>query len=326
MSHSPLCWIELGKRKVLGPKLVVETEDKVQLIQDKLKAASNKQKSYAEFKRHEIEYEVGDHVFLKLELPSKLDHIRDVFHVSMLRCYRFDPSHVVPLEEIGLRLDLSFEEELIQILDHEVKVLRRKTIPLVKNHGSKSTTWEPEDLMHHQYPHFFESGDLAKEPEINFPQQSWSQLDTVFRVVLWVPIRVFNQLRNKVCENHPKTRRVTDHVPGRLHSCRPCGILVDHVVDHVVPFGQFLGMIFWSKHIVRAKNPQLDHKIICMAAQLQIYVSGTQPRIGVIRWMDSMVLYSVIGGMEMKSLDDTWPCRQAVCLTGLSHTPMSQAV
>ncbi|KAA3479854.1 integrase [Gossypium australe] len=90
-----LCWTELGERKVMGPELVAEPKDKI-------------------------------------ELPLKLDHIHDVFHVSILRRYRFDPSHVVLVEEIELRPDLSFEEELVHILDREVKVLRRKTIPLVK--------------------------------------------------------------------------------------------------------------------------------------------------------------------------------------------------
>ncbi|XP_016747514.2 uncharacterized protein [Gossypium hirsutum] len=123
---------------------MAETEDKVRLIRDRLKPTSDRQKSYADLKSREIEYEVEDHVFLKLGLPPKLDRILNIFLVSMLRLYRSDPSHVIPVEEIELRLDLSFEEELIQILDHEVNILRRKSIPLVKllwqNHGSKKVT------------------------------------------------------------------------------------------------------------------------------------------------------------------------------------------
>lgn len=75
----------------------------------------------------------------QLKLPPKLDHIHNVFHVSMLRRYRSDPSHIVSIEEIKVRPDLTFEEEPIQILDQDVTVLRRKTIDLVKvlwqNHG-----------------------------------------------------------------------------------------------------------------------------------------------------------------------------------------------
>ncbi|KAA3466327.1 ABC transporter G family member 33-like [Gossypium australe] len=77
----------------------------------------------------------------------------------MLRYYHFDPSHVVPVEEIEVRSDLTFEEEPVQILDRDVKVLRRKSVPLVKvlwrNHGSEEATWEPEEAMRQQCPHLF---------------------------------------------------------------------------------------------------------------------------------------------------------------------------
>ncbi|KAK5819800.1 hypothetical protein PVK06_024823 [Gossypium arboreum] len=182
-----LCWTELGERQVLGPELVSETKDKVPLIQVRLKVASDRQKSYTDLKRRDIEYSVGDFVFLKvspwkkvlrfghmdklnsrfigsyrilkcigpiayqLELPPELDRIHDVFHVSMLRRYRSDPSHVVSVEEIEVRLDLIFKEESVQILDCDIKVQRKKSIILVKvlwrNHGSEKATWELEDSM-----------------------------------------------------------------------------------------------------------------------------------------------------------------------------------
>ncbi|XP_016673253.1 uncharacterized protein [Gossypium hirsutum] len=149
--------------------------------------ASDRQKSYTNLKCREIEYSVGDYVFLKvspwkkllrfgrkgklsprfigpyrilkgvglvtyqLELPPELDRIHDVFHVSMLRYYRFDPTHIVPVEEIEIRPDLTFEEEPVQILDREVKVLRKKSIPLVKvlwcNHNLEEAAWEPKEAM-----------------------------------------------------------------------------------------------------------------------------------------------------------------------------------
>ncbi|KAK5785985.1 hypothetical protein PVK06_040609 [Gossypium arboreum] len=196
--QTPSCWTELGERHVLGPELVADTKDKVRLIRDRLKEASDRKKSYADLKRKEIEYSVGDMVFLKvspwkkilrfgkkgklsprfigphrilkrvgpvayqLELPSELDRIHDVFHVSMLRRYRSDPTHVVPAAKIEVRANLTFEEEPVQILDRDVKVLRRKSVPLVKvlwrNHGREEATWEPEEAMQQQYPHLFGSG------------------------------------------------------------------------------------------------------------------------------------------------------------------------
>ncbi|XP_052481138.1 uncharacterized protein LOC128035438 [Gossypium raimondii] len=94
-----------------------------------------------------------------LELPPDLDRIHDVFYVSMLRRYWSDPSHVVFVEEIEVRPSLTFEEEQVQILDRDVKVLRRKPILLVKllwwNHSTKKATWEPENSIRQQYPHLF---------------------------------------------------------------------------------------------------------------------------------------------------------------------------
>ncbi|KAA3480029.1 DNA/RNA polymerases superfamily protein [Gossypium australe] len=193
--RTPTCWTELGDRRILGPELVTETEEKVELIRARLKEASDRQKSYADLKRKDIEFAVGHKVFLKvspwkkllrfgrkgklsprfigpyrvlkrvgpiayqLELPSELSQIHNVFHVSMLGRYRSDPSHVVPVEEIEVKPDLSFEEEPVEILDRDVKVLRRKTVPLVKvlwqNYGFEEATWEPEEAMRQQYPHLF---------------------------------------------------------------------------------------------------------------------------------------------------------------------------
>ncbi|KAA3465147.1 ABC transporter G family member 33-like [Gossypium australe] len=69
----------------------------------------------------------------------------------MLRRYRSDPSHVVSVEEIEVGPDLTFKDESVQILDRNVKVLRRKSIHLVKvlwqNHGTEEATWEPKDSM-----------------------------------------------------------------------------------------------------------------------------------------------------------------------------------
>ncbi|XP_052487966.1 uncharacterized protein LOC128041708 [Gossypium raimondii] len=98
-------------------------------------------------------------VAYQLELPPELDQIHDIFHVSMLRRYRSDPMHIVPVEVIKVRPDLTFEEEPVQILERDVNVLRRKSIPLVKvlwrNHSTEEATWEPKDAMHQQYPHLF---------------------------------------------------------------------------------------------------------------------------------------------------------------------------
>ncbi|KAG8493033.1 hypothetical protein CXB51_010398 [Gossypium anomalum] len=166
--RTPLYWTELKENQIYGVDLIKEIEEKVKVIRDCLKAASDRQKSYADLKRKDIEFQVGDKVFLKvspwkkvlrfgrkgklsprfigpyeviekvrpvayrLALPPELEKIHDVFHVSMLRRYRSDPSHVVSLTEIELQPDMTYEEEPIKILAREVKQLRNKNVALVK--------------------------------------------------------------------------------------------------------------------------------------------------------------------------------------------------
>ena len=64
--RTPVCWTELNEHKVIGLGIVKETEEKGRVIKKKLKATSDKQKSYSDMKRKDIEYEVGDKVFLKV--------------------------------------------------------------------------------------------------------------------------------------------------------------------------------------------------------------------------------------------------------------------
>ena len=192
---------------MIGPDIVKYTEAKVQVIQQRLKATSDRQKSYVDLKRKDVEYEVGDKVFLKvslwrkvlrfgkkgklsprfigpyevlerigpvayrLALPPELAKLHDVFYVSMLRKYRFDESHILPVQEIQVQEDLSYDEEPKAILDREVKQLRNKQVPLVKvlwqHHGREEATWEPEVTMRAQYPQLFDSG-MNFEDEILF--------------------------------------------------------------------------------------------------------------------------------------------------------------
>ena len=64
--RTPVCWDEVGERKLFGPELVQNTSEKVQLIRERLKAAQYRQKSYADKRRRELEFEVGDKVFIRI--------------------------------------------------------------------------------------------------------------------------------------------------------------------------------------------------------------------------------------------------------------------
>ncbi|XP_077232088.1 uncharacterized protein LOC143866493 [Tasmannia lanceolata] len=120
--RSPVCWDYVGERRHLGPDLVQQTVDKIQLIREQLRTAQSRQKSYADVRRRELVFQIGD----------------------KLRKYIADPNHVIELELLNLREDLSFEEQPICILDHKDQVLRRRTIPYVKvqwqNHLEREAT------------------------------------------------------------------------------------------------------------------------------------------------------------------------------------------
>ena len=107
---------------------------------------------------YEIVSKVGL-VAYRLKLPPELSRIHDTFHVSMLRKYIPDPSHVMTEQSVQLKENLTYEETPVQIVDRKEQVLRSKVIPLVKvlwkNHEREAGTWEPKAQMRRQYPQLF---------------------------------------------------------------------------------------------------------------------------------------------------------------------------
>ncbi|XP_068319619.1 uncharacterized protein [Pyrus communis] len=101
---------------------------------------------------------VGE-VAYKLEVPYELAKVHNVFHVSMIRHYVADPSHVIPPQPLETNPDLTYDEEPVTILDWKEKVLRNKTVSLVKvlwrNHSAEDATWETEDWLRDLYPRLF---------------------------------------------------------------------------------------------------------------------------------------------------------------------------
>ncbi|EOY26623.1 Uncharacterized protein TCM_028506 [Theobroma cacao] len=98
-------------------------------------------------------------VAYRLELAPELDRIHNVFHISMLKKYVPDPSHILEAPPIELQEDLKFEVQFVRILDRKDRVLRKKNIPMVKvlwkNARMKEMMWEVEHQMRNQYPYLF---------------------------------------------------------------------------------------------------------------------------------------------------------------------------
>ena len=112
---------------------------------------------------YEIIARVGP-VAYKLDLPPELSKVHNVFHVSMLRKYIPDPSHVFRDQPVELKDNLTYKEQPMQIVDHREQILRNKVIPLVKvlwgNNGIKEATWESEAQMCSQYPQLFSDSGI----------------------------------------------------------------------------------------------------------------------------------------------------------------------
>ena len=145
---------------------MVEAEEQVKVIQENLRAAQSRQKSYSDKRRGPLKFEVGDHVYLRvsptkgvqrfgikgnlapryigpyeiiekcgpvayrLRLPSQLAAIHNVFHVSQLKkCVRV-PTEIIEQQEIFVEPDLSYDEHPIKILDQKERSTRRKVVKM----------------------------------------------------------------------------------------------------------------------------------------------------------------------------------------------------
>jgi len=179
-----------------------ETTEKVKMIQEKMKASQSRQKSYHDKRTKDIEFQVGDHVFLRVNhvtgvgralkcqkltprfvgpfeivekigavayqivLPLSLSNLHDVFHVSQLQKYVYDEFHVIQVDELEVRDNLTVETWPVRVEDREVKRLRGKEIVLVKviwvGPIGESATWESESRMKDSYPELFPSGKFSK--------------------------------------------------------------------------------------------------------------------------------------------------------------------
>ncbi|XP_039015563.1 uncharacterized protein LOC120145931 [Hibiscus syriacus] len=140
--------------KIVGPDLIIETEEKIWFVQNQLKEASDRKRSYVNLKSKNVEFAVGDKVFFKVSHWKKLLRFE---HKE--KRYRSDPSHAIPLEQIDVSPDMTYSEKPVRILTRDVRELRSKKISLVKvlwrNYGVEEANWETKEDMQLQYPHLF---------------------------------------------------------------------------------------------------------------------------------------------------------------------------
>jgi hypothetical protein len=142
--RTPLYWDQTGERQFFGSELIQEAEEQVCIIWENLRVAQTRQKSFANNQRRPLEFEEGDHVYLKvsplrgmrrfevkgklspdfigpfrifrrvgemayqLELPDHLSDVHDVFHVSQLKKCLCVPEEQLPMEELSVQGDLTY--------------------------------------------------------------------------------------------------------------------------------------------------------------------------------------------------------------------------
>nr|GEV24453.1 putative reverse transcriptase domain-containing protein [Tanacetum cinerariifolium] len=181
----PVCWAEVRDAQLTGPELIHEKTKKILQIKQRIQAARDRQKSYDDVRRKPLEFQVGDRVMLKVspwkgvvrfgnqgklnpryigpfkvlakvetiayrvELPEQLSRFHNTFYVSNLKkCLSDDPLSI-SLDEVHIDDKLCFVEELVEVMDHEVKQLKQSHIPIIKVRWSSRRgpefTWEQED-------------------------------------------------------------------------------------------------------------------------------------------------------------------------------------
>ncbi|GKA44889.1 putative reverse transcriptase domain-containing protein [Tanacetum coccineum] len=140
--RSLIMWAEVGEGQLIGPELVQETTEKISQIKDRLKAARDRQKSYADKRRKPLEFSVGDYVLLKVSLSSNSVPLRKGV-VRFGKKGKLAPRFVRPFEIIC--------QEPVEILEREFKKLKRSRIAIVKVRWNSKRgpefTWEREDQM-----------------------------------------------------------------------------------------------------------------------------------------------------------------------------------
>jgi hypothetical protein len=193
--RTPLHWDQPGERQVFDPEILLEAEENIRMVRENLKAAQSRQQSYADIRRRELSFEVGDYVYLKvspirgtkrfgvkgklapcyigpyqiqarcgevayqLSLPENMSVVHDVFHMSQLKKFLRVPEEQLPMEDLKVQEDLTYVEKPMQILETADRVTRRNTIRMCKvklgHHSEEEATWEREDDLRAKYPELF---------------------------------------------------------------------------------------------------------------------------------------------------------------------------
>nr|XP_025619033.1 uncharacterized protein LOC112710828 [Arachis hypogaea] len=193
--QSPLCWYEASEKSLLGLEMIAETTEQIKKIRSQMLVAQSRQKSYADQRRKPLEFKEIEHVFLnitpttgmgraiktkklnphyigpfeiwkrigsvayRIALLPHLSNLHNVFNVLQLQKYTPDASHVLELELVQVREDMTFPIVSVRIDDPNIKRLLGNEVSLAKvvwiRASIEKHTWELELAMRNDYPHIF---------------------------------------------------------------------------------------------------------------------------------------------------------------------------
>ncbi|KAI9095287.1 hypothetical protein K1719_026321 [Acacia pycnantha] len=165
--RSPLCWTELSKRKQIRPEIVDETSEQINLIKKRLLTAQSRHKSYADKRRRPLEFEVGDHVFLKISSVTGVGRA--------IKRKKLSPRYIGPFEILEKQGPVAYQLAMLpsqkpeRIIDYQEKQLRHKSIPSMKvvwrGLSTREATWETVQDMKEKYPEFMSRSMIKGKDE-----------------------------------------------------------------------------------------------------------------------------------------------------------------
>ena len=194
----PCVGLKWERKACYDPIWYNKPQKKIKFIRERLPATQNRQKSYSDHRRRPLEFKEGDHVFLRvtpttgigrvlkskklnpkfigliqilkrvrpavyqITLPLNLSNVDNVFHISQLKNYCFDSSHIIESETIQIRDDLTYKTKSVQIIGRSIRNLIGNKIPLVKvvwkGLSHEEAIWKLEDKIKKSYLELYQIG------------------------------------------------------------------------------------------------------------------------------------------------------------------------
>jgi hypothetical protein len=173
--RTPLSWSQTGERKIFEPDLVTEAEEKVKTIQNNLKAAQSRQKSYANIRRRPLQFQIGDFVYLRVSPTRGIQRFGvkgklapryvgpfEILEICGPVAYRLQlppqlskcvkvPTEIIDPQAIKIKSDLTYIERPIRVLNTKERSTRRETIKMFKiqwdHHTEEEAIWETKSYL-----------------------------------------------------------------------------------------------------------------------------------------------------------------------------------